>query len=512
MNSSAVGYTRRLHRAVVDLRLTINAQTRCQFSYCYAIVFATQLEGLDTNTLWQIAVCYENTSNGEGYGPIYSCRLDSLYLAGHDPARRFLSACCGVTILRPACTITEVPRTPDCNVLAIQTEQTEDADTTAQEDQSINGMLDLRSAASGQTHRDTNHALYVPGSRRTTSRKLAPVLVLAILIGLTALRTTAALADSVVSSTATVTSPDGLNLRSSPGTVSIVLAVMPFGANVTVAGSGTPDNWLPVAFNSQLGWADSTFLSVNQGTPPPPVVVSTSATVMPADGLNLRSGPGASFAVVTVIPGSASITITGLAQNSWLPATFGSYTGWINGAFVSTDGTSAMISSNASSATAGASIASSAGTTGTGRDASVIANSAPSAGAVVGTKLAWPDQSRRISTVFSPSHLGIDIDEYPGSGNPAYASAAGTVSFAGGDACCSYGLYVIIDHPDGMQTLYAHFSNIAVQKGQQVTQGQRIGVSGCTGRCTGPHIHYEVRINGKQVDPLRYLPSPWSIE
>ncbi len=339
------------------------------------------------------------------------------------------------------------------------------------------------------------------------------------LIGLSAMRTTAALADTIVSSTATVTSPDGLNLRGDPGTGSAVLAVMPFGASVTVAGSSTPDNWLPVVFNSQLGWADSTFLSVTPGTPPP-VVVAISATVMPADGLNLRSGPDPSFAVVTVIPGGASITITGAAQNGWLPATFGSRSGWIDSTFIriSSDGASPaspMVSANASFGTAGATVASPAGsqtgTTVAGRDASAVANSAPSTAAMVQTKLAWPDQSRHISTVFSPSHLGIDIGEPSGSG-PAYASAAGTVSFAGGDPCCSYGLYVIIDHPDGMQTLYAHFSSIAVQKGQRVTQGQRIGTSGCTGKCTGPHIHFEVHVNGKPVDPLRYLPPPWSIE
>jgi uncharacterized protein YraI len=373
-------------------------------------------------------------------------------------------------------------------------------------------MLDLRSAAD-QAHRATDHLTYALPARRSLSRSFAPWLVIVTLISLTAMRTGVALADAVVSSTATVTSPDGLNLRSAPGTAATVLTVMPFGATVTVAGSGTPDNWLPVLFNSQFGWADSTFLNVNPGTPLPSIPLSTSAIVMPPDGLNLRSGPDASFTVVTVIPGSASITITGAAQSSWLPATFGSYAGWINAAFVSTNGTSPVINSNASSATGGASVVSSAGTASTNsnqtRDAST---GATSTAAPTQTKLVWPDQSRRISTVFSPSHLGIDIDEYPSGGNPAYASAAGIVSFAAGDPCCSYGLYVIIDHPDGMQTLYGHFSSIGVQKGQQVSQGQRIGVSGCTGTCTGPHIHFEVRINGKQVDPLRYLPSPWTIQ
>ena len=109
-----------------------------------------------------------------------------------------------------------------------------------------------------------------------------------------------------------------------------------------------------------------------------------------------------------------------------------------------------------------------------------------------------------ITSYFGPTHpLGIDINApYV----PVAASQAGQVVFAGGDACCSYGLYVDIVHPGGYETRYAHFSEIYVSIGETVAQGQIIGVSGNTGRSTGPHVHFEVRRNGYIVNPLRFLP------
>jgi murein DD-endopeptidase MepM/ murein hydrolase activator NlpD len=69
-----------------------------------------------------------------------------------------------------------------------------------------------------------------------------------------------------------------------------------------------------------------------------------------------------------------------------------------------------------------------------------------------------------------------------------------------------YGYYVIVRHGDGSETLYAHLSAIYVSLGQYVGQGEIIGAVGCTGWCTGPHLHFEVRIGGTPVDPLAYLP------
>ena len=98
-------------------------------------------------------------------------------------------------------------------------------------------------------------------------------------------------------------------------------------------------------------------------------------------------------------------------------------------------------------------------------------------------------------------HEGIDIGV--GYGVPIRAAAAGTVIYCGWES--GYGNLVAIDHGDSLSTAYGHQSSIAVSCGQQVSQGQVIGYVGCTGHCFGPHLHFEVRINGNPVDPLGYL-------
>jgi len=99
-------------------------------------------------------------------------------------------------------------------------------------------------------------------------------------------------------------------------------------------------------------------------------------------------------------------------------------------------------------------------------------------------------------------HPGIDIG-VP-TGTPIHAAAAGTVIWCGWMS--GYGNLVMIDHHNGLATLYGHQSRIAVGCNEEVSQGQVIGYSGCTGFCTGPHLHFEVRLNGNPVDPLGYLP------
>jgi murein DD-endopeptidase MepM/ murein hydrolase activator NlpD len=118
----------------------------------------------------------------------------------------------------------------------------------------------------------------------------------------------------------------------------------------------------------------------------------------------------------------------------------------------------------------------------------------------------WP-VSGPISSYFTAGHpLGIDIDLYSNDGAPIAAAKGGTVSFAGGNPCCSYGYYVVVDHGDGFQTLYAHLSGVAVGEGQYVEAGQLIGYGGTTGYSTGDHLHFEVHYGGSIVDPLGYLP------
>jgi murein DD-endopeptidase MepM/ murein hydrolase activator NlpD len=98
-------------------------------------------------------------------------------------------------------------------------------------------------------------------------------------------------------------------------------------------------------------------------------------------------------------------------------------------------------------------------------------------------------------------HAGIDI---PGpAGAPVLASAAGVVTFAG--SAGGYGRMVEIDHGGGLRTRYAHLAVIAVSQGVRVPVGAAIGRMGSTGRSTGTHLHFEVRRDGRAVDPLAYL-------
>jgi murein DD-endopeptidase MepM/ murein hydrolase activator NlpD len=98
-------------------------------------------------------------------------------------------------------------------------------------------------------------------------------------------------------------------------------------------------------------------------------------------------------------------------------------------------------------------------------------------------------------------HEGIDIGV--SAGTPIHAAASGTVIYCGWME--GYGNLVVLDHGNGLATAYAHQSSIAVTCGQSVTQGSVIGYVGSTGHSTGPHLHFEVRVNGAAVDPLGYL-------
>lgn len=122
-------------------------------------------------------------------------------------------------------------------------------------------------------------------------------------------------------------------------------------------------------------------------------------------------------------------------------------------------------------------------------------------------QLRYPTDSRSISAGFpnyssGAYHGGIDFPVSTGSN--VYAAASGTVILVK-YLNYSYGYHVMIDHGDGLSTLYAHNSSILVSVGQSVSAGQVIALSGSTGNSTGPHCHFEVRVNGSQVNPLNYL-------
>ena len=129
----------------------------------------------------------------------------------------------------------------------------------------------------------------------------------------------------------------------------------------------------------------------------------------------------------------------------------------------------------------------------------------------------WPEPQAQISQPFGPSalplepayggyphfHTGIDLVEPFAS--PIYAADDGVVALVGVSSS-GYGNYVVIAHSGGLDTLYGHLSAALVKVGQRVTQGQAIGLEGSTGNSTGPHLHFELRINQKPVDPTPYLP------
>jgi len=98
-------------------------------------------------------------------------------------------------------------------------------------------------------------------------------------------------------------------------------------------------------------------------------------------------------------------------------------------------------------------------------------------------------------------HLGVDISVPPGT--PIVAPANGVVSFCGRES--EYGLLICIDHGHGFSTFYGHLKEYSVQVGDNVRIGQILGFVGNSGNSTGPHLHYEVRVQGNPVNPLRYL-------
>jgi murein DD-endopeptidase MepM/ murein hydrolase activator NlpD len=121
----------------------------------------------------------------------------------------------------------------------------------------------------------------------------------------------------------------------------------------------------------------------------------------------------------------------------------------------------------------------------------------------------WPLSGFRITTYFGGRgafqryHTGIDLAAPHGT--PIVAAKSGQVQVAGWSSF-GYGFHVVLDHGGGVETLYAHMSRIAVRAGEWVEAGEVIGYVGSTGWSTGPHLHFEVRVNGVARNPLAYLP------
>jgi murein DD-endopeptidase MepM/ murein hydrolase activator NlpD len=138
-----------------------------------------------------------------------------------------------------------------------------------------------------------------------------------------------------------------------------------------------------------------------------------------------------------------------------------------------------------------------------------LANVAKEAGGVLAALPARLPLKSAINSAFGPRlspwtgkpefHAGVDLAA--SSGTPVTATAGGTVRFAGNAA--GYGVSVLLDHGAGVESRYGHLQRVSVSQGQRVERGQLIGLSGNTGRSSGPHLHYEVIVDGRPVDPRR---------
>ncbi len=118
-----------------------------------------------------------------------------------------------------------------------------------------------------------------------------------------------------------------------------------------------------------------------------------------------------------------------------------------------------------------------------------------------GTQFLWPVISRRITQYFHLRHKGVDIGDKKGA--PIYAAESGKVERAGWSR--GFGYNVIINHGNGLKTLYGHASKLLVKANETVTRGQVIAQVGSTGWSTGPHVHFETHVNGRVSNPLNFI-------
>ena len=159
-----------------------------------------------------------------------------------------------------------------------------------------------------------------------------------------------------------------------------------------------------------------------------------------------------------------------------------------------------------------------------GAGLAAVAGTLPLGQQIGGLSLSWPMTSFTITQPFGPStfalepplgpyaHFHTGIDLAAALGTPVLAAADGVV-VAVGHTSYGYGNYVIVAHGGGIATLYGHLLQTSVNAGERVARGQLVGLEGATGWATGPHVHFELRLNNQVVDPMPYLPVPgtkWS--
>jgi murein DD-endopeptidase MepM/ murein hydrolase activator NlpD len=154
-----------------------------------------------------------------------------------------------------------------------------------------------------------------------------------------------------------------------------------------------------------------------------------------------------------------------------------------------------------------------------GTGIALVNNALPLGKTIAGLQLSWPIAHFTVTQGFGPTsyalepplgpykhfHTGVDLSA--ALGTPVWAAADGVV-VAVGHGATGYGNYVVIAHGGGIATLYGHLLQTAVSTGQKVVRGQLIGLEGSTGYSTGPHLHFELRVNQQVTDPMPYLPVP----
>ncbi|HEV2035244.1 MAG TPA: peptidoglycan DD-metalloendopeptidase family protein [Candidatus Dormibacteraeota bacterium] len=152
-----------------------------------------------------------------------------------------------------------------------------------------------------------------------------------------------------------------------------------------------------------------------------------------------------------------------------------------------------------------------------GAGLALLTSELPTGKTLAGLRLSWPIAGAQITQPFGPSdlvlepplgpyphfHTGLDLAAAPGT--PVTAAADGVV-VAAMNTQVGYGNYVIIAHGAGVMTLYGHLLEVDVKTGDRVTRGKRIGLEGSSGLSTGPHLHFELRVNNLVFDPMIYLP------
>ncbi len=290
-----------------------------------------------------------------------------------------------------------------------------------------------------------------------------------------------------------------LNMRKRATTRSSVVGKLYYNDIVDVVRYGRSQRiggrwgrWLQVQHNGQRGWAFSAFLEKVKvkRVRVRPKLKSGQTWYVKAQNLRLRENAGAYSTVMLSIPHQEEVYILrvksrkvkiGSIRSNWVRVNFEGYKGWVFGGYLDTDKSKYIIKD------------------------SIIQKKRKH------SQFVWPVRGyKRVSSPYGyrrifgrrSFHRGIDIVAPRGA--PIVAAKSGQCILRWWDRY-GYGHYIIMEHGDGKRTLYGHMSKPIAVKGRRYRKGQLIGLVGSTGSSTGPHLHFEVRIHNKPVNPSSYI-------